>query len=158
MHPFNNPHAAPDTYAVNLRCLDGWKLEKLTVTIDGFEGQHWKEAVKSFRFADDSGTNRDRPRGLPFGIPRASALNSAALEPYIPRIFVPISCPVHCKPQARIDTRAVDDKHRNVRAMAPWKNNTTFERGGGITDYSRPREASVIHDPSRNSITKRTSS
>jgi hypothetical protein len=29
IHPFNNPHAAPDMYSINVRCLDDFDLSNL---------------------------------------------------------------------------------------------------------------------------------
>jgi hypothetical protein len=50
IHPFSNPRAAPDMYAVNIRCLDDFEAEKANIEIRPFDGRHWEEAVKTFKF------------------------------------------------------------------------------------------------------------
>ncbi len=50
MHPFNRPRAAPDQYAVNVRCLDDFDLEAEAPEIQQFDGRNWEQAVQAFRF------------------------------------------------------------------------------------------------------------
>jgi hypothetical protein len=50
MHPFSNPRAAPDMVSINLHCLDNfWEIAG-QIEVREFDGQHWEEAVKAFRF------------------------------------------------------------------------------------------------------------
>jgi hypothetical protein len=50
IHPFSNARAAPDMYAVNIRCLDDFEAEKANIEIRPFDGRNWEEAVKTFKF------------------------------------------------------------------------------------------------------------
>lgn len=50
IHSFSNPRAAPDMYSVNIRCLDDYEALKADIKITQFDGKHWEEAVKTFRF------------------------------------------------------------------------------------------------------------
>lgn len=44
IHPFSNPRAAPDAYAVNLRCLDDFPDIAKDLELKEFDGRHWEEA------------------------------------------------------------------------------------------------------------------
>jgi hypothetical protein len=44
IHPFSNPRAAPDAYAVNLRCLDKFPEIMTALELSEFDGRHWEEA------------------------------------------------------------------------------------------------------------------
>ena len=50
IHPFSNPRAAPDMYAINIRCLDDFAAERRNVEVVTFDGRNWEQAVKAFRF------------------------------------------------------------------------------------------------------------
>ena len=50
IHPFGHPRAAPDSYVVNVRCLDEFPLCVSDSQIVAFDGQHWEAAVAAFRF------------------------------------------------------------------------------------------------------------
>ena len=50
IHSFSRPRAAPDAYAVNARCLDGYPDIVRGAEIVQFDGQHWEDAVKGFQF------------------------------------------------------------------------------------------------------------
>lgn len=43
IHPFYVPRSDPDKIDVNVRCLEGVDLSRLT--IEPFDGQHWEEAM-----------------------------------------------------------------------------------------------------------------
>ena len=45
IHPFYTPRSDPDKVDVNVRCLDGVDLARLSV--QGFDGQHWEQAIQS---------------------------------------------------------------------------------------------------------------
>lgn len=51
LHPFAHPRAAPDQYAVNVRCLDDFDLEAAAPEIVPFDGRNWEQAVQGHRFA-----------------------------------------------------------------------------------------------------------
>ena len=46
VHPFSRPRSHPDSFDVNLRCLDGGIAE---FEILPFDGQHWEDHVESIR-------------------------------------------------------------------------------------------------------------
>ncbi|MFM9883293.1 MAG: GFA family protein [Burkholderiales bacterium] len=50
IHSFSRPRAAPDAYAVNVRCLDGYPDVVRDAATVHFDGQHWEEAVQGFQF------------------------------------------------------------------------------------------------------------
>ena len=50
IHPFTNPRAAPDLWALNLRCLDGADDEVAAVEIRRFHGRDWEAAMKHHAF------------------------------------------------------------------------------------------------------------
>ncbi len=50
IHLFSNPRAAPEQYSINVRCLDNYWDVIENVEVRQFDGQHWEEAVKTFRF------------------------------------------------------------------------------------------------------------
>lgn len=50
IHPFSNPRAAPDMYSINIRCLESYWNEIDHVEIRLFDGQHWEEAIRTFKF------------------------------------------------------------------------------------------------------------
>lgn len=45
--PYYVPRSHPDGYSVNLRCVDGAKLEEWE--IEPFDGQNWEQNVESIR-------------------------------------------------------------------------------------------------------------
>lgn len=45
IHPFSNPRSAPDTYSINIRCLDDFDLETATFEVIDFDGRNWEQAV-----------------------------------------------------------------------------------------------------------------
>ena len=45
IHPFYVPRSDPDKIDVNVRCLDGVELSKLT--IKEFDGRNWEDAMKT---------------------------------------------------------------------------------------------------------------
>lgn len=49
IHPFSRPRAAPERYAVNLRCLDGVEAAQFEQRIVDFDGQNWEDAVAGLR-------------------------------------------------------------------------------------------------------------
>ncbi len=49
IHPFSHPRAAPEQYAVNVRCLDDFDLADAT-GVRAFDGRNWEDAVKTFSF------------------------------------------------------------------------------------------------------------
>jgi hypothetical protein len=49
IHPFCNPRAAPDMYAVNIRCLDNLEGNLPDIEIAAFDGQNWEQAIKAFK-------------------------------------------------------------------------------------------------------------
>ena len=50
VHPFSNPRAAPDMYAINIRCFDDFEAEEAYIEIRAFDGRHWEEAINTFKF------------------------------------------------------------------------------------------------------------
>lgn len=50
IHPFSNPRAAPEMYSINLRCLDDYWNVISSIEIKLFDGQHWEDAVQTFKF------------------------------------------------------------------------------------------------------------
>ena len=50
MHSFSRPRAAPDQYTINVNSLDDFDLATENPEIGAFDGQHWEQAVASFRF------------------------------------------------------------------------------------------------------------
>ncbi len=50
IHSFSRPRAAPDAYAVNVRCLDGYPDVVRDAEVVHFDGQHWEESAQGFRF------------------------------------------------------------------------------------------------------------
>ncbi|MFN0301473.1 MAG: GFA family protein [Burkholderiales bacterium] len=50
IHSFSRPRAAPDAYAVNVRCLDRYPDVVQAAEVVHFDGQHWEEAAKGFQF------------------------------------------------------------------------------------------------------------
>ena len=44
IHVFSRPRIAPEQYSVNVRCLEGIDIEKLTVV--PFDGQNWERSVQ----------------------------------------------------------------------------------------------------------------
>ena len=50
IHPFSNPRAAPEMYAVNIRCLDRFHELIDGISVAKFDGQNWEQAVKDVNF------------------------------------------------------------------------------------------------------------
>lgn len=50
IHFFSNPRAAPEMFSVNVRCLDDFHALKDGIEIVQFDGRHWEEAVRTFKF------------------------------------------------------------------------------------------------------------
>lgn len=50
IHPFSNPRAAPEMYSINIRCLDDYWDEQENIEVRLFDGRHWDEAIKTFKF------------------------------------------------------------------------------------------------------------
>lgn len=50
IHPYSNPRAAPEMFAVNIRCLDSYWDEVANIEVKAFDGQHWEDAIKNFKF------------------------------------------------------------------------------------------------------------
>ena len=50
IHPFSNPRAAPDLWAVNLHCLDDAEADLAAIEIRAFDGRNWEDAMKGHRF------------------------------------------------------------------------------------------------------------
>ncbi len=46
IHPFSMPRSAPDSYSVNIRCLDDFDLETAQYEVIKFDGRNWEEAVE----------------------------------------------------------------------------------------------------------------
>ena len=47
IHPFYTPRSHPDKVSVNVRCLEGVKLDELEV--ESFDGANWEENVEGIR-------------------------------------------------------------------------------------------------------------
>lgn len=52
--PFSHPRIAPAMWVVNLRCVEGVDLARLT--IHAFDGQHWETAARELLQAHKAGT------------------------------------------------------------------------------------------------------
>lgn len=50
IHPFSRPRAAPEMFAVNVRCLDDFHKLIAAAKVAKFDGQNWEHAVKEFKF------------------------------------------------------------------------------------------------------------
>lgn len=50
IHPFSRPRAAPEAYSINVRCLDGYPEVAAHAEVAHFDGRHWEEAVREFKF------------------------------------------------------------------------------------------------------------
>jgi hypothetical protein len=46
IHPFTNPRLDPNTYSVNIRCLDEFPTLLPHVDIIYFNGKHWEQATE----------------------------------------------------------------------------------------------------------------
>jgi hypothetical protein len=51
IHAFRNPRSNAEAYAVNVRCLDGFDLDKATYDLQVFDGRNW-EAAQEARLKD----------------------------------------------------------------------------------------------------------
>jgi hypothetical protein len=49
IHPFSNPRAAPDMVSVNIHCLDDFYAIYDQIDLVPFDGQHWEQAIETFR-------------------------------------------------------------------------------------------------------------
>lgn len=47
IHPFSQPRAAPESYSINIRCLDDFNLKNESFELIEFDGNNWEEAVKN---------------------------------------------------------------------------------------------------------------
>ena len=47
IHTFAHPRLAPDKWAINVRCIDGFDVSG--VDIQPFDGEHWEEAAQALR-------------------------------------------------------------------------------------------------------------
>lgn len=58
IHPFSNPRSAPESYSINVRCLDGFDVETAQFERINFDGRNWEQAVAklSAQLSKDSAT------------------------------------------------------------------------------------------------------
>ena len=45
IHPFSNPRSAPNTYSINIRCLDDFDHNVEEYVLIKFDGRNWEDAV-----------------------------------------------------------------------------------------------------------------
>lgn len=49
IHPFTRPRSAPESYTVNVRCLDDVDLETLDCEIMKFDGRNWETSIGTLK-------------------------------------------------------------------------------------------------------------
>ena len=47
IHTFGNPRSNPDSYLVNVRCLDDFDLETANYEVKPFDGRNWEAAYQA---------------------------------------------------------------------------------------------------------------
>lgn len=49
IHSFSRPRIDPESYSVNVRCLDDLDLATAAFNVTKFDGRNWEQAVKSLK-------------------------------------------------------------------------------------------------------------
>jgi hypothetical protein len=47
IHSFRNPRSNPDSYVVNVRCLDDFDVETAKYDVELFDGRNWEAAQEA---------------------------------------------------------------------------------------------------------------